>query len=88
MSRSQRRTKSPPILVNHEEDIVKKPVADYLVEKLFSRKLLVWVVATYCLFTGHISSDFWVNISSAYIGIEGLTDLLVKYKLAGKSETK
>ncbi len=67
---------------------MRKPFVDYAVEKLFSRKLFVWLVATYCLFTGAISADFWVNISAAYIGIEGFTDMLVKYKLAGKTEGK
>ena len=52
--------------------------------KIFSRKLLVWIVSTSLLAFGKISADDWVSISLGYIGIQGVADLATKWKGAGK----
>ena len=53
-------------------------VLDKTLNKLISRKLMVWLTATGLMLTQTVpldSSD-WVAISLAYIGIEGLADAL------------
>ena len=49
--------------------------------KLLSRKLMVWVTAT-CLmvFGDSLSSEDWVAISLAYIGLEGLADIATRWR--------
>ncbi len=59
---------------------------DLVTEKFVSRKLLVWVTATAMLYTGHITPDEWTAITLGYVGIEGMADLAVKWKSAGKKE--
>ena len=58
-----------------------KPVLDNVLNKLLSRKLMVWATATLFMLTdsGLQSSD-WVAISLAYIGLEGLADIATRWK--------
>lgn len=53
---------------------------DVLSEKILSRKLLVWIVATGFLGFGKITPDEWAAISLGYIGVQGFTDLATKWK--------
>jgi hypothetical protein len=57
---------------------------DVLSEKVLSRKLLVWIVATGFLGFGKITPDEWMGISLGYIGVQGVADLAAKWKAAGK----
>lgn len=57
---------------------------DVLSEKVLSRKLLVWIVATVFLGFSKITPDEWMGISLGYIGIQGVADLAAKWKGAGK----
>jgi len=59
-------------------------LVDVLSEKILSRKLLVWIVATVFLGFGKITPDEWMGISLGYIGIQGVADLAAKWKGAGK----
>ena len=59
-------------------------LVDVLSEKILSRKLLVWIVATVFLGFGKITPDEWMAISLGYIGIQGVADLAAKWKGAGK----
>ena len=52
-----------------------KQVADRLLEKLMSRKLMVWLTATGLLAYSDLTSSDWVAISLVYIGTEGLADI-------------
>ena len=53
---------------------------DRLVEKMISRKFLVWLTATgLMVFSGLESSD-WVMISALYIGGQSVIDSIVKLK--------
>ena len=53
---------------------------DRLVEKMISRKFLVWLTATGLMaFYGLESSD-WVMISAIYIGAQGVVDGIAKMK--------
>lgn len=59
-------------------------LVDVLSEKILSRKLLVWIVATVFLGFGKITPDEWMGISLGYIGIQGVADLAAKWKGTGK----
>ncbi len=55
---------------------------DSILERLLSRKLMVWLTATGLMLTNTVplqSSD-WVAISLAYIGIEGLADIATRWR--------
>jgi hypothetical protein len=49
---------------------------DKYLSKFISRKLIVFVVASIGLFTGNITGDNWVVISTAYVSIEGFTKIV------------
>ena len=58
-----------------------KEVLDKGLNKLLSRKLMVWATATYLMvFTSSLQSDDWVAISLAYIGLEGLADIATRWR--------
>ena len=55
---------------------------DKVLNKLMSRKLMVWLTATSFMLLDAVpleSSD-WVAISLAYIGIEGLADIATRWR--------
>ena len=47
---------------------------DRFLAKWVSRKLTVFIVACFGLFSGNLTSTDWVIIATAYIMIEGATD--------------
>ena len=57
-----------------------KQVADRLLEKLMSRKLMVWLTATGLLAYSDLTSSDWVAISLAYIGLTGAADIAATWK--------
>jgi len=55
---------------------------DKVLNKVMSRKLMVWLTATIFMFLDVVplhSSD-WVAISLAYIGLEGLADIASRWR--------
>jgi hypothetical protein len=58
---------------------------DKLIERWTSRKLLVWLTTTGLLLSGLVTSDEWLAIALGYIGIQGVADIAVKWKSAGKN---
>ena len=50
--------------------------ADKYVSKWISRKLLVFLIASTGLFTGHIESGDWVVVSTAYVATEGFVSIV------------
>tara|TARA_R110000772_G_C13310310_1_gene440360 strand:- start:24404 stop:24637 length:234 start_codon:yes stop_codon:yes gene_type:complete len=50
---------------------IRKPIADWLLSKTFSKKLTVMIITSIALFKGFIDGDNFVWIASVYIGIEG-----------------
>jgi hypothetical protein len=59
-----------------------RQVIDKTLNKLLSRKLMVWLTATSFMFLDVVpleSSD-WVAISLAYIGLEGLADIATRWR--------
>lgn len=57
-----------------------KETLDKLLNKWISRKLLVFFVACVGLFMTKITSSDWVIVATAYIGIQGFTDIVSKIK--------
>jgi len=58
-----------------------KQVLDKGLNKIMSRKLMVWSTATYLmLFTSSLTSEDWVAISLTYIGIQGLADIATQWR--------
>ena len=59
-----------------------KGALDKLLEKVISRKLLVWGTATALLFTSNLESEHWLYLSALYIGGQSIIDAIVKFKSA------
>jgi hypothetical protein len=59
-----------------------KQILDTALNKVMSRKLMVWGTATIFMFMDAVplASEDWVAISLAYIGIEGLADIASRWK--------
>jgi hypothetical protein len=55
---------------------------DKTLNKLVSRKLMVWLTATGLMLTETVPlrSEDWVAISLAYIGIQGLADIATQWR--------
>ena len=53
---------------------------DKILNKIISRKLMVFAVASVGLFAGNITSTDWVILATAYIGVQGFTDVIIKTK--------
>jgi len=51
-----------------------KEKIDMFISKWVSRKLTVFIVASFGLFSGNVESADWVIISTSYILVEGVTD--------------
>jgi len=60
--------------------MMSKEQLDILLNKWISRKLMVFIVACAGLFSGYLTSSDWIIISTAYIGIQGFTDIVNKIK--------
>ena len=59
---------------------MKKEKLDSLLNKIISRKLMVFIVSCAALFFGTLTSSDWVIIATAYIGIQGFADIVEKVK--------
>ena len=59
-----------------------KGAVDKTLEKVVSRKLLVWATATGLAATGFLTSGDWVTISALYLGGQAVIDAVVKLKAA------
>mgnify|MGYP000931407782 CR=1 FL=1 len=53
---------------------------DKVLDKLVSRKLLVWLTATGLLAFSDLSSSDWVLISAIYIGSQSVIDIVGKFR--------
>ena len=53
---------------------------DKVLDKLISRKLLVWLTATGLLAFSDLTSSDWVIISTIYIGGQTVVDVVSKFK--------
>ena len=62
------------------ERMSRKEKIDLILSKWVSRKLTVFVVASIGLFTNSVRSEDWVIISTAYIAIEGVTNIVERLR--------
>ena len=53
---------------------------DVILNKLISRKLSVFIIACVGLFNHTLTSSDWVVIATAYIGIEGVTNIVERLR--------
>ena len=58
----------------------RKEKIDFYLGKLMSRKLTAFVIGSVGLFTGQVSDDNWVILATAYISIEGVTNIVERLK--------
>jgi hypothetical protein len=66
--------------------VSRKEKIDYFLKKWISRKLTVFIVASVGLFSNVITSSDWVIIATAYIAIQGFTDVVERlFKLRSSS---
>mgnify|MGYP003143352743 CR=1 FL=1 len=61
-----------------------KGFVDTALAKAISRKLMVWMAASWLLYLNRLTSEDWVAVSLVYLGIQGLVDLAAKWRSAGK----
>lgn len=57
-----------------------KQQIDAILNKWVSRKLMVFVIGSFGLFSGVLTSGDWVIIATAYIALQGITDIVWKLK--------
>lgn len=66
-----------------------KAKLDQILSKWLSRKLMVFFISAFALFTGRLDGDNWVIVSTAYIGGEVILDAVTRLKgvkLPGRDE--
>ena len=54
----------------------RKEKIDLFISKWISRKLIVFFIASVALFSGSIESNDWVIVATAYISLQGVTDIV------------
>ena len=54
----------------------RKEKLDILLSKWISRKLMVFIVASFALFSKNIDSSDWVIVATAYISLQGVTSIV------------
>tara|TARA_R110001632_G_scaffold230426_1_gene367822 strand:+ start:1800 stop:1985 length:186 start_codon:yes stop_codon:yes gene_type:complete len=57
-----------------------KAKVDAFLNKYLSRKLMVFFIASFGLFSGTLTSYDWVIIATVYIGTQGALDFVTKLK--------
>lgn len=57
-----------------------KSKLDYFLNRYLSRKLLVFLISCFGLFSGQLDSSDWVTIAAVYIGSQGVIDAVSKIK--------
>ena len=57
-----------------------KEKIDLFLGKFISRKLMVFGISVVALFSDKITGDNWIILSTAYIGIQGVTDIVKKLR--------
>lgn len=59
-----------------------------VMEKVFSRKLAAFLVATIALWLGTINQETWEAVAMTYLGAQGLVDLASMGVKAAKDKAK
>lgn len=53
---------------------------DAILNKWLSRKLMVFVIASFGLFSGDLTSSDWTILATAYVGVVGFYEIVGKLK--------
>ena len=53
-----------------------KPIIDKILAFTISKKLSVFIIATFLIFAQKLDAEQWVNISIMYIGTQGALDII------------
>ena len=61
-------------MVDNKTELESKALIDVVLEKLLSRKLLVFITATYLIAVGKLASSDWTMVAALYIGMQGAID--------------
>jgi hypothetical protein len=61
---------------------IKASIIDKGLEKVVSRKLLVWVIATAGVPLGFLNGEQWMQLSMVYIGSQAAMDFVLEYTKA------
>jgi hypothetical protein len=59
-----------------------KQKIDAILSKWISRKLMVFVVASFGLFLGNLQSGDWTILATAYVSMVGFTEIVERIKKA------
>lgn len=59
-----------------------KGFLDRAIARLTSRKLLVWGFSTGLLLSGTLTGEQWIYVSLAYLGSQGIADIVATVKKA------
>ncbi|MFD0762974.1 hypothetical protein ACFQZW_12860 [Lutibacter aestuarii] len=62
------------------------PIIDKILSFTISKKLSVFIIATFLIFAEKLSAEQWVNIAMMYIGTQGAIDILVELIKARKTK--
>jgi hypothetical protein len=57
-----------------------KQKIDAILSKWISRKLIVFMVASFGLFSGTLNSEDWTILATAYVGVIGFYEIVNKLK--------
>ena len=62
----------------------RKEKIDLFLSKWVSRKLTAFIIASFALFAGTLNSSDWVIVATAYISLQGVTDIVERIYIAKK----
>lgn len=57
-----------------------KQKLDQFLSKYLSRKLMVFLIASFGLFSGTLISGDWVILATVYVGTQGAVDIVEKLR--------
>ena len=61
----------------------KKAIIDKFINSYLSRKLIVFIITCFGLFTSYITSSDFVLIAGIYLSSQGIIDAIISYKTKG-----
>jgi hypothetical protein len=59
--------------------MIRNAVVDRGLQKIISRKLLVWFIGTIGVPLGYVSGDQWIQLSMVYIGSQAASNFILSY---------
>jgi len=61
------------------------PFIDRILSFTISKKLSVFVVATFLIFADKLNADQWLSVALMYIGTQGAIDIITKFLTKDKT---